>query len=346
MKLQTVDGFIGFDLDGAEMSAGGTRLAPDVTEEEVALLARAMTYKFAVLGARMGGAKAGVRANPTDPVGRADVMARFCAEILPMVATRRFLTGPDIGTYEDDFAPLRELDPAPGAVSSTVDGLSFEDVVTGLGVAAAADAALGGRAGRRVVIEGFGKVGGGVAREVVRRGGLVVGVSTLAGAVSDPDGLDIEALWRARQGSGDRCVELIDLPTRPPAALFEIPAEVLVPGARPGVLDAARAGQIEVEAVIPASNVPYTAEGLKILQSRGISAHADFICNAGAVIAYRSPPDATPAQVLDAVEVRIKALIEQVSGHPDGPFAGACALAEQFLSTWRADGMPAGPPLA
>src|SRR5713226_8733511 len=50
IELGSVPGFVVFDLPGAPVSAGGTRLAPDVTMAEVALLARAMTYKFAVLG--------------------------------------------------------------------------------------------------------------------------------------------------------------------------------------------------------------------------------------------------------------------------------------------------------
>jgi glutamate dehydrogenase (NAD(P)+) len=66
VELETVPGFIVFDLPGVPFSAGGTRLAPDVTRAEVALLARAMTYKFAVLGERIGGAKAGVAADPAD----------------------------------------------------------------------------------------------------------------------------------------------------------------------------------------------------------------------------------------------------------------------------------------
>src|ERR1022692_2148050 len=81
IELGSVPGFIVFDLPGAAASAGGTRLAPDVTVAEVALLARAMTYKFAALGAQVGGAKAGVRGDPADRVGRARQMARYCAEI-------------------------------------------------------------------------------------------------------------------------------------------------------------------------------------------------------------------------------------------------------------------------
>ena len=47
------------------------------------MLARSMTYKFAALGERVGGAKAGVRGDPADRAGRAALMARFCAEVRP-----------------------------------------------------------------------------------------------------------------------------------------------------------------------------------------------------------------------------------------------------------------------
>src|SRR2546429_4759180 len=59
--------------------------------------------------------------------------------------------------------------------------------------------------GRSVAIEGFGKVGGGVAREVGRRGGRVAAVSTVAGCVTDPAGLDVNRLLTLRQAHGDGC---------------------------------------------------------------------------------------------------------------------------------------------
>src|ERR1700730_1811504 len=108
VMLTSVPGFIVFDLPGAAISAGGTRLAPDVTIAEVALLARAMTYKFAVLGDRVGGAKAGIVGDPADCAARAEWMARYCAEIRPLVDAGRFLTGPDMGTFGEDVGPLRE----------------------------------------------------------------------------------------------------------------------------------------------------------------------------------------------------------------------------------------------
>jgi glutamate dehydrogenase/leucine dehydrogenase len=358
VELGSVPGFVVFDLPGAPLSAGGTRLAPDVSAAEVAVLARSMTYKFAALGERVGGAKAGVRGDPADRAGKAALMARFCAEVRPLTDAGRFLTGPDMGTAEEDFAPLRERRSAPSAMRAAVAGVPFEDVLTGFGVAVAAATALGadgghgtkgatGWTGRSVAIEGFGKVGGGVAREVIRRGGRVVAVSTLAGCVADGSGLDVDRLLALRRAHGDACVRHYGRPVMAPRRLFtEVSAEVLVPGTRPGTIGAEIAGALPagVRVVAPAANAPYTAAGADVLRRRGIVALPDFVCNAGAVIGYRSAPDATPAQVLAAVEARITELIAAALRHRGGPLEGARERAGEFLRGWW--GGPPGPPFA
>jgi glutamate dehydrogenase (NAD(P)+) len=220
-------------------------------------------------------------------------------------------------------------------------------VLTGFGVAVAADAAVGGLDGRTVAIEGFGKVGAGVAREVAYRGGRVVAVSTLAGCVADPGGFDIDQLWEGRAVHGDGLVAEVGRSCLPRHALFEIDADVLVPGARVGVIDEHRAARLGARAVAPAANVPYTAGGLEALGDRGIAAHADFVCNAAAVVGYTSPASASRAQVLERVQQTIIDLVAASSDDARGPFAGACALAEEFLRSWRPpDESPPGPPLA
>ncbi len=344
LRLKTLDAFIAFDLESCEVNAGGTRLAPDVTEREAELLARAMTYKFAVLGLHMGGAKGAIRGQPAE---RAELMRRYCEEIRPLVESRRFLTGPDLGTFESDFAPLRMPGDVPGPMSQSMGGVSFEDILTGFGVVVAAEAALGSLDGRGFAIEGFGKVGGGVAREAVRRGGRVVAVSTLTGSVADPRGLDVEELWRLREWHGDDLVRNLELPVSPPAALFDVPADVLVPGARTGVIDLARARRLAVRAVAPAANVPYVAGAPEILHGRGVLALPDFICNAGAVIGYVAFGIETHEEILRLVEKRIGELVRRACEDPRGPLDGACAIAEEFLRGWRGEaGLPPGPPLA
>src|SRR5947207_12694511 len=165
VELGSGPGFVVFDLPGAPLSAGGTRLAPDVSVAEVAVLARSMTYKFAALSERVGGAKAGVRGDPADRAGKAALMARFCAEVRPLTDAGRFLTGPDMGTAEEDFEPLRRGRAAPAAIRAMVAGVPFEDLLTGYGVTVAAATAPGrgtegtmGLDGGSAATAGFGNV--------------------------------------------------------------------------------------------------------------------------------------------------------------------------------------------
>jgi Glu/Leu/Phe/Val dehydrogenase, dimerisation domain len=101
VELSSVPGFVVFDLPGVPVSAGGTRLAPDVSAAEVALLARAMTYKFAALGDRVGGAKAGVRGDPADRAGKDALMAAVDDTITGLIlAALRHHAGPLAGACE------------------------------------------------------------------------------------------------------------------------------------------------------------------------------------------------------------------------------------------------------
>lgn len=344
VELSTVDGFIAFDLD-CPVSGGGTRMAPDVTREETALLARAMTYKFAALRQRLGGAKAGIRAQQAD---REAVLAAYCDEIRPLAEREEFLTASDLGTRTQDFLSLERSPSILHAEDET--GVTLDAAVTGLGVAAAADVAAGGLAGRTVAIEGFGKVGGTTAAEVVRRGGRLAAVSTVRGAVVDPSGIDLDRLLELRARHGDGCIEHLGLPVLPAHALYEAEVDVLIPGARTGAMDAGRAAAVRARVVAPAANVPYTASGLAALTERGVVALADFVCNAGATAGYVAERDRLVSSADDVRTVVDKAVREATAAslaHPEGAFAGACAAAEEFLRTWRdPDGMPDGPPLA
>jgi glutamate dehydrogenase/leucine dehydrogenase len=352
IELTSVPGFVVFDLPGAPTSAGGTRLAPDVSSSEVALLARAMTYKLAALGEPSGGAKAGVAGDPGDRVAKAALMSRYCAEILPLVDAGRFRTGPDMGTSEEDFTPLRGTRRPPAAMRAVVEDVPFEDILTGYGVVVAAETALssdggGGWEGRCAAIEGFGKVGGGVAREIEARGGRVAAVSTLAGFISDPSGLDVQRLLDLRRVHGDDCVLHYGLSIRHPSRLFTtVDADVVIPGARPGAIGRPVAESLpnSVRVIAPAANAPYTVEGAEVLRYRGIIALADFVCNAGAVIGYRSADADTPQQVLEHVGTRIAALTRAALEHPSGPLTGACEQAASFLRSWWGD--PPDPPFA
>src|SRR6266540_4329476 len=195
IDLPDVQAFVVIDHELFPVSAGGTRMLPDVRIEEVARLARAMTWKFAACRVPCAGAKAGLRFADGD---RAEALAAYKRALEPYRDV--FLTGPDMGTFPGDF--LDDWDGPPPLWAKTHEGLGMDDLATGHGVKAAAEAGLAhlGRSlnGAAVAIEGFGKVGAGTARACARAGARVVGVSTVDGLLADLDGLDVEELLALR----------------------------------------------------------------------------------------------------------------------------------------------------
>src|SRR4051812_38653190 len=312
----------------------------DVEVDEVARLARAMTWKFASARVPYAGAKAGVRFGGGN---RESVLDAYKRALEPYSKT--FLTGPDMGTSPEDFLD-REQDALPHW-ARTHEGLGMDDLATGHGVKAAAEAALAHR-GRRVdgatvAIEGFGKVGAGAARAFARSGARVVGVSTVAGLLADPDGLDVEALIALRAQHGDALVEHAARPARPREELFALECDVLVPGARPDSITADVAHSLRCQVVAPGANVPYGPGALEILHQRGILAVPDFIANAGGVHLYVSVrPDDSPEDARAKVEAKIAEATTRTlmtaAERQIPPFAAALQAARERLA--QATGAP------
>lgn len=348
--FRSVDGMIVYDVPGAPSSGGGTRLAPDITESEMRLLARCMTYKLAVLELRVGGAKIGLRAAAEE---RTSVIARFRAEIAGRLQSGELMTGPDLGTSEADFAGLPTPGGDDGVATEAVGGLPAEELLTGIGVASALEAALpGGLDGRTIALQGFGKMGASIARAVDARGGRIVAVSTLAGCAVAPPGqwFPVAQLLEARDAWGDHLVHHLRARAHPRYALWAASCDALVPGARPGSLNRHTARHVAAGVVVPVANAPYTAGGLDTLEARGIEAHADFVTSGGGAMAYLAPAVAQADGVdaaRDAIDAIMHAIVEETRAGDIRPYAGAAAMAERFLATWLPDaGRPAGRPLA
>jgi glutamate dehydrogenase (NAD(P)+) len=296
-----LEAFVVIDHELFPRSAGGTRMLPDVDIREVARLARAMTWKFAACRVRYAGAKAGIRFVEGD---RRAVLAAYRRALTPFEDI--FLTGPDMGTEPADFIPagLEELP----LWARSHEGLGMDDLATGHGVKAAAEAALVhlGRSleGAAVAIEGFGKVGAGTARACARAGARVVGVSTVHGLLADPGGLDVDGLMALRERFGDRFVAQDPAHVRSREELFELEADVLVPGARPDSVTVPVAQRMRCAVVAPGANVPYAAGAVDALQERGIVAIPDFISNSGGVHLYESVGE-EPEVVLATIEALV-----------------------------------------
>ena len=335
-----LDAVVVIDHDLFPMSAGGTRMVADVTTEEVARLARAMTWKFAVAGVPYAGAKAGLRFDGGDR----DALLRAYLE---RVAELRdfFLTGPDMGTNPEDFLPLVEAGEAP-MWARTHEGMGMDDLAVGHGIKGAAEAALarlgGSLDGAAVAIEGFGKAGAGTARACGRAGARIVAVSTLGGALIDPAGLHVDDLLALRDAYGDALVHNGPVPASPREELFAVECDVLVPGARPDVITVESVETLRCAAIVPVANIPYAPGAVEALHERGVVALPDFVTNAGGVHLYEAPEckGDDPAACLAAVERLIHGTTERVLEAAEReavtPTEAAMALAREFLRAAQA----------
>lgn len=312
-------GVLVIDNTARGMGKGGTRMAPGVTVREIARLARVMTLKWAAVDMFYGGAKAGIVADPASPDKEA--VLRAFARALSNEVPAEYVFGLDMGLTEDDGAILLD-ELGRGTTVGTpasLGGLPYDELgVTGFGVAESADAAtrwLGDDLrGARVVVQGFGAVGAAAAERLVALGASVVGISTGAGALHDPTGLDLAELGALRRTHGDALVRHHDAAPLALGEELELDCDVLVPAATQDVIDDEVAARIKARVVVEGANLPTSPGAQEVLRERGIVVVPDFIANAGGVIAAGYAMDARfsafrpdPAPVLDTVATRLRA---------------------------------------
>jgi len=311
-------GVLVIDNSARGMGKGGTRMSASLSVEEIARLARTMTWKWAASGLFYGGAKAGILADPR--ASDKEAVLRAFARRLSDQVPKEYVFGLDMGLTEEDAAILAdELGDRGAAVGqpAVLGGLPYDELgITGFGVAEATDAAMSslGRptAGARVAIQGFGAVGAAVARRLSELGAVIVGVSTRCGSIVDPLGVDVEALLAAQREVGDDCVILLGGQPDPDQVL-RMDADILIPAAREDVVDDDVARRTSARLVVEGANMPTTSAARTVLHERGVAVVPDFIANAGGVIAAGHSMDARysafavdPARVFDMVSSTIR----------------------------------------
>ncbi|WP_223148468.1 Glu/Leu/Phe/Val family dehydrogenase [Aeromicrobium fastidiosum] len=337
-------GVLVIDNTSRGMGKGGTRMGPHVSVGEISRLARSMTWKWAAVDLFFGGAKAGIVG---DPRGHdKEAMLRSFARALSNEVPAEYVFGLDMGLTEADAAILADeiggRDAAVG-LPSALGGLPYDELgITGFGVAEVVDAAtdhLGIELkGGRVAIEGFGAVGQAAAQRLVELGAVIVAVSTVHGAVHDPNGLAVDELVHASAEAGDDFVKHVGRPLLATGALAQVEADVLVPAAREDTIDEAMAHRITARLVVEGANMPTTSGARAVLRRRGITVIPDFIANAGGAVAAAHAMDmrhsafvVDPTSVLETVSAKLRTnaahVLRHAHDHDGDPREVALALA-------------------
>src|SRR3989338_6198476 len=98
-----LEGFLVVDNTKLGLGKGGLRMTPSVTVEEVARLARTMTWKNALAGIPFGGAKSGIVWNGGSDDQKKALIQKFAKEI-KLLIPKKYIAGPDVGTGETEMA--------------------------------------------------------------------------------------------------------------------------------------------------------------------------------------------------------------------------------------------------
>jgi glutamate dehydrogenase (NAD(P)+) len=276
---------------------GGIRYAADVDLGDVTALAMFMSWKCSIMNLPFGGAKGGVRVDPTS-LSKGEIQRitrRYTSEIIEVIGPDRDIPAPDLGTDEQVMAWIMDTYSqqkgftVPGVVTGKpveLGGSHGRREATGRGVISCALEAcrqLGiAFEGGRVVVQGYGEVGGTAARIARSLGARVIAVSDAKGAVLDTNGLDLGRVdaW-IREHRFLEGMPGVDHLANP--ELLELPCEILVPAAVQNQITEANAGRIACRLLVEGANGPTSMEADAILGERGVFVVPDILANAGGV---------------------------------------------------------------
>ncbi len=278
---------------------GGIRFHPTVDVDEIAALSADMSIKCAVVNIPYGGAKGGVRVDPT-LLSRSELerlTRRYAFDISSMIGPDRDIPAPDINTdpqvmswIMDTLSMLRGH-AVPGIVTGkplSIGGTLGHAGATSLGVTICTEALLKrqGKSMRdqRVVVQGYGKVGAPLVKLLTDRGALVVGVADVHGAIHVPGGIDPDLLTKHFTETNS-VVGFAGADEVPSSQFFTIDSDIAIPAALGGAITDVVASSLAASVVVEAANGPTTGEAAAILGDRGVTVVPDVLANAGGVVA-------------------------------------------------------------
>ncbi len=276
---------------------GGIRYHEDVNLGEVAALAMWMTWKCALMQLPFGGAKGGVRIDPSK-LSRPEVQRltrRYTMEIVSMIGPDRDIPAPDMGTNAQVMAWIMDTysqqvgHPVPEIVTGkpvVLGGAHGREEATGRGLVYLIQEAakhLGMDLTKATaVVQGFGNVGRNAALFLTECGVKIIGVSDVSTGIYNPKGLVLSAVAEhvAQTGYLKGYPDAEEISNE---ELLELECDILAPAALQNQITAANAGRIKCKLLAEGANGPTNLEADEILHERGIFVLPDILGNAGGV---------------------------------------------------------------
>ncbi|NMA03038.1 MAG: Glu/Leu/Phe/Val dehydrogenase [Clostridia bacterium] len=296
-KIKTFRGYKAQHNNALGPYKGGIRFHPDVTFDEVKALSMWMSLKCAVIGVPFGGGKGGVVVAPeTLSKGELERLARnYIRATADILGPRVDIPAPDVGTNPqvmgwmvDEYNNIVGKH-EPGVITGKpipLGGSEGRLQATSRGIAYVVQEACKVKGydfnGLKIVIQGFGNVGGNSALLLHEMGATIIGVSDVYGGLYDPNGLNIPEIMEYLKEHKT----IADYPKAEKISnqeLLALECDCLIPAAMENQLTAENAPNIKAKMIIEAANGPTTKDAEKIIIDKGILLCPDVLANAGGV---------------------------------------------------------------
>jgi leucine dehydrogenase len=228
-----------------------------------------MTYKAAAAGLNLGGAKAVIVGDPLkDKTDRLfGAFGRFIDRMNGL-----FHTAEDVGTDASDMNVVRKETRFVGGASPEHGGAGDPSPVTAYGLVHGMKACAAERwgsdslEGRRVAVQGLGKVGWALVELLQQANATVVGTDL------DQD--------RRKQARKKLCIRTV-----PPDEIYDVPVDIFAPCAMGGAISEHTLPRLTCEVIAGAANNQIAgADVPRAILERGILYAPDYVINAGGLI--------------------------------------------------------------
>lgn len=311
-------GFLVIDNTKLGLGKGGIRMTANVTEEEVARLARTMTYKNALAAIPFGGAKAGIIWKGGSKKLKKQFVESFAQRIKPFIP-HKYIAGPDVNTGEQEMGWIVDFlknKKAATGKPAQMGGLPHELGSTGFGVAHATQVAaklLGLNLNQtRVAIEGFGNVGSFAFKFLQEMGASIIAVSDSRATAIFADGFDYQILTDLKR-RGRSVGDYPNVERKDPKTIFSLPVDILILATVTDVINEQNKNIIKAKIIVEGSNIPMSEKIEEDLFKRGALIMPDFIANAGGVISsYAEYQGYGPNQMFALVKSKITKMTKLV----------------------------------
>lgn len=281
---------------------GGLRYHPTVDLDEVRALAAWMTWKTAIAGIPLGGAKGGIKIDPSKYSAREleRITRRFTFALGNNIGPEYDIPAPDVNTNAQIMAWF--LDTYISTVPPQ-DRNRCIHVVTGKPVQSGGSVGREKATGQGIVfliqqwaqdrgvplsnatffVQGFGNVGSWASRLLAKDGAKLVAVEDHTGAITNAKGIDPEELTAHIRRHGG-VADYPDADAVDHETFLSTKADIFIPAALERQITEQTAPLLRVRLVAEGANGPTDPEGDEILQSSGVDLIPDVLCNSGGVI--------------------------------------------------------------